>query len=169
MVKNIRNKYNQCSYQCSCIYCNRCTAAKTRSAKSYENTHIDPDSLARHHREWLRSGTNTFGRTPRARREYNRQAVGQSYTLLDGLVKLRNPVANVQMSRARASTIPIPGTCCLRAESSDDRHINMDHLIRNDRERLRSHSQALGHASFHIEDIIARGAAKRDNFRQHSP
>lgn len=49
------------------------------------------------------------------------------------------------------------GRAALRAESSDDRHINMDRLIRNDRERLRSHSQALGHASFYIEDIIARG------------
>ena len=37
---------------------------------------IDPNGSARDHRERLHSGTNTFGRPPRAHRECNRKTVG---------------------------------------------------------------------------------------------
>src|SRR5439155_19143600 len=47
------------------------------------------------------------------------------------------------------------GRAALRPESRDDRHINMDRLIRDYRERLRSDAQALGHASFDIENVSA--------------
>ena len=47
------------------------------------------------------------------------------------------------------------GRAAFRAEASDDRHINMDRLIRDYRERLRSDAQALVHASFDIENVSA--------------
>src|SRR5438552_6655965 len=44
----------------------------------------------------------------------------------------------------------------LGGESREDRHVNMDRLILNNREGLCSNVQTLGHASFHIDDILAR-------------
>src|SRR5207248_11541619 len=92
-----------------------------------------PEALARHHRERLRSGTNTLGFVL----EHIENAIARRWLPSHGCRPLF-------LRRA-----------ALGGESCVDRQVDMNRLARDNCERLCSHVQAPAHASFCIKNISA--------------
>src|SRR5207248_5265631 len=92
-----------------------------------------PEALARHHRERLRSGTNTLGFVL----EHIENAIARRWLPSHGCKPLF-------LSRA-----------ALGGESGVDRHVDMNRLVWDNRERLCFHVQAPAHPFFCIKDVIA--------------